>query len=56
VPARTGQRFATLSTASDVRIERAGGWVSLAQPSIARMLRDHAWTFDARRGELVVNP
>jgi len=53
---RTGQRFATLSTAADVRIQRAGGWVSLEQPTVARMLRDHSWTFDARRGELVVSP
>ena len=56
VAGAVGQRFATLTTPTDIRIARAGGWASLTQPSIARMLRERRWTFDARRGELVVTP
>ncbi|HEY4216600.1 MAG TPA: hypothetical protein VGM67_05650 [Gemmatimonadaceae bacterium] len=51
-----GERFATLTTPTDIKIARAGGWASLTQSSIARMLHERRWTFDARRGELVVTP
>jgi hypothetical protein len=49
-----GMRFNTWSTESDVQLLQASGWISVTRPSIARVLRERRWTFDSRRGVLVV--
>lgn len=51
-----GTRFITWSTQSDLQLLQAGGWISVTRPSIARALREHRWTFDAKRGALIVEP
>ena len=51
-----GTRFVTWSTQSDLQLLQAGGWISVTRPSIARVLREHRWTFDAKRGALIVEP
>jgi hypothetical protein len=48
--------FLTLSAGSDLRVMQGGGWISVTRPQIARFLREHRWTFDGRRGELIVEP
>jgi len=44
----------TLLTRNDLRVLRAGGWISVGQPQILRMLTTRRWTFDARRGQLTI--
>ena len=51
-----GTRFVTWSTQSDLQLLQAGGWISITRPSMARVLREHRWTFDAKRGALIVEP
>ena len=48
--------FPTLMTQGDFRILQSGGWASVATPQVARMLERHPWIYDARRGEIVVEP
>ncbi|MDB4877145.1 MAG: hypothetical protein JWM41_3591 [Gemmatimonadetes bacterium] len=48
--------FLTLSAGSDLRIMQGGGWISVTRPQIARFLRERRWTFDGKRGELIVEP
>jgi hypothetical protein len=43
-----GEHFATWTAPSDVRIVQAGGWISVSCPQIAKLLREHRWTFDGR--------
>jgi len=45
----------TLLTHNDLRVLRAGGWISIDQPQIQRMLMTHRWTLDARRGQLTID-
>lgn len=49
-----GTRFFTWNTNSDLQLLQAGGWISVTRPSVVRMLRDHRWTLDSRRGQLIV--
>lgn len=56
VSPRTGQRFDTRTIPSDLSVARAGGWMSVTRLQIARLLREHRWTLDAKRGQLVVEP
>jgi hypothetical protein len=51
-----GTRFVTWRTPSDVQLLQASGWISVSRPSMARALREHKWTFDAKRGALIVAP
>jgi len=44
----------TLLTRNDLRVLQAGGWASIDQPQIARLLTTRRWTFDARRGQLTI--
>jgi hypothetical protein len=46
----------TLIQRSDIVVSQAGGWLSLRSPAIARLLAEHRWTFDNRRGQLIVEP
>jgi hypothetical protein len=48
--------FTTWMAPSDVRIVQGGGWISVTSPQVAKMLREHRWTFDGRRGRLIVEP
>lgn len=48
--------FTTWTAPSDVRIVQGGGWISVTAPQIAKMLREQRWTFDGRRGQLIVEP
>ncbi|MEO7083028.1 MAG: hypothetical protein ABI442_08765 [Gemmatimonadaceae bacterium] len=50
----TGERLPTLLTGSEFRVLENGAWVAMTNASIASMLRDHRWTLDARRGQIVV--
>jgi hypothetical protein len=52
----TGTRFVTWRTPSDLQLLQASGWISVSRPSMARALREHKWTFDAKRGALIVAP
>jgi len=47
-------QFPTLMTANDLRVLQAGGWLSIEQPPIAKMLSTRRWTFDAKRGQLSI--
>lgn len=51
-----GAGLTTWTTGSDVRVLQAGGWLSLSHPQMSRLLRDHRWTYDARRGQIIVEP
>jgi len=33
---------------------QANGWVSMRDPELARLLREHRWTLDAKHGQLVI--
>ncbi len=46
--------FPTLLTRDDFRILRAGNWSSATSTSVQSLLSGHRWTFDARRGQLIV--
>lgn len=48
--------FPTLMTRDDFKILQAGGWASISTVQVARMLERHAWIYDSRRGEIVVEP
>lgn len=54
VPLPAGVKYITWSTPTDLQVLQSGGWISVTRPSMARELRDHRWTFDARGGVLVV--
>jgi hypothetical protein len=55
VPPAVGvDQLPTLISRNDFRVLRAGGWISVDQPQISRMLMAHRWTFDARRGLLTI--
>jgi hypothetical protein len=49
-----GQRLVTLNAADDLRVLQAGGWLSVTDPRIARLLRSRRWTLDAKRGQLIL--
>lgn len=49
-----GERLPTLDQSSGVSLLRAGAWVT-APADVTRLLRDRGWTFDARRGTLIVD-
>ncbi|MFI5228124.1 MAG: tetratricopeptide repeat protein [Gemmatimonadales bacterium] len=46
----------TLLTRDELRVRQAGGWVPASSPAIASLLAGHRWTFDARRGALLIEP
>jgi hypothetical protein len=48
--------FPTLMTRDDFKILQAGGWASITTAQIARMLERHPWTYDSRRGSIIVEP
>jgi hypothetical protein len=48
--------FPTLLTRDELRVRQAGGWVAASSPAIASVLAGHRWTFDARRGALLIEP
>ena len=52
--ATPGDRLATFTTTSDVRVMSRGAWLSIARAPIANQLREHRWTLVPRRGELIV--
>jgi hypothetical protein len=49
-----GDRFPTWITSSDLRVLQAGGWLSVSSERIASLLAQRTWTFDAKRGQLIV--
>ena len=49
-----GTEIATLLVDGELLAVTAGGWASIAMPNIARQLRGHRWTIDAKRGRIVV--
>lgn len=48
-----GDRFPTWSTANDVQLLQAGGWISFVRPPVAELLNGRLWTLDAKRGHLI---
>ncbi len=50
----TATVLSTLAKPSDWFVLQANGWVSLRDPAIAKLLHDHRWTLDAKRGQIVV--
>ena len=54
-PPKNADTFATLLTPSDLRILQSSGWVSVGNAQMLRTLADHRWTFDTRRGQIVVD-
>jgi hypothetical protein len=49
-----GERLTTLDHAVGVFVLRDGVWIA-SPAGLARLLRDREWTFDARRGSLIVD-
>jgi hypothetical protein len=50
----TAMLLSTLVKPDDWLALQANGWLSLRDPVIARLLREHRWTLDAKRGQLVL--
>jgi len=46
--------LSTLAKPADWLVLQANGWISMRDPSIARLLREHRWTLDAKRGQVVL--
>lgn len=46
--------YPTRITEGDFLVLRDGAWVSAALPQMTRLLSEHRWTLDARRGQIVV--
>lgn len=46
--------FPTRITEGDFLILRDGAWASAALPQMTRLLSEHRWTLDARRGQIIV--
>ena len=53
-PGAGADQFSTLLTSNGLRVLQAGGWLSVDQVPIARMLSTRRWTFDAKRGQLTI--
>jgi tetratricopeptide (TPR) repeat protein len=53
-PVANADVFATLLTPSDFRVLQSRGWISASDPPMQRTLSERRWTFDARRGQLIV--
>jgi hypothetical protein len=53
-PPKNADTYATLLTPSDLRILQSRGWVSAGNTHMLPTLTDHRWTFDTRRGQLIV--
>jgi hypothetical protein len=51
---KNADTFATLLTSSDLRILQSRSWVSAGNTQMLRTLADHRWTFDTRRGQIIV--
>ena len=49
-----GEALPTLDQASGISLLRSGAWVT-SPADVARLIRDRGWTFDARRGTLIVD-
>lgn len=49
-----GDALPTRITEGDFLILSGGKWVSAGVPQITRLLSDHRWTLDARRGQIIV--
>jgi hypothetical protein len=46
--------FPTRLTEADLLVLRDGAWLSAGLPQITRLLGEHRWTLDARRGQIIV--
>jgi hypothetical protein len=46
--------FPTRLTEGDFLVLRGGAWVSAGFPQVTRLLSEHRWTLDARRGQIIV--
>jgi hypothetical protein len=49
-----GNRLVTWNAGDDLRVLQAGGWLSVTDVRIARLLRAARWTLDAKRGQLIL--
>jgi hypothetical protein len=48
-----GDRLPTLDLATGLSVLRSGAWIA-SPAELARLLRSRGWTFDAKRGTLIV--
>ncbi|HEY2163898.1 MAG TPA: hypothetical protein VGH04_07910 [Gemmatimonadaceae bacterium] len=48
-----GDRLSTLDLATGLSVLRSGAWIA-SPAEVARLLRNRGWTFDAKRGTLIV--
>lgn len=46
--------LSTLDKPTDWLVLQANGWTSLREPAIAKLLHDHRWSLDAKRGQIVI--
>jgi len=54
IKATDGDAYPTRLTDADFLVLRGGGWTSAALPPITKLLSEHRWTLDTRRGQIVV--
>jgi len=53
-PSSSATVLSTLAKPSDWLVLQANGWTSLREPAIAKLLHDHRWSLDAKRGQIVI--
>jgi hypothetical protein len=53
-PPPDGDRLPTLDQPSGISVLRSGAWIA-SPAEVARLLRNRGWTFDAKRGTLIVD-
>lgn len=53
-PLQNADVFATLLTSTELRILQTRGWISANNAQMLRMLTELRWTFDARRGQMII--
>ena len=50
-----GDPLPALVSTTDLRLLQGGGWISVAQPPVSRLLAERSWTYDAKRGLIVLS-
>ena len=53
-PPASAMILSTLVKPGDWLVLQANGWMSLRDPTMVRLLREHRWTLDAKHGQLII--